>query len=261
MYQSIVLAAAVLGSHIVFHNRGFRQKDVRFFMELFANWLDSKDSEVNLRIHNTQIMRYLEQLNKEGFVQKRTSGGTKHFYQLTRAGVMEMARQVVEMDSDPLRAMPSFFFVYQFVINYKHWISESLLNNSQSWSRSLVLELEEIFDEKQILESAIRSVEFELKRLDLRISDSEKTSVLYQKMKNSGAKEKEIFKLIDDEYPYELHHQRRLSEVLNEMAPSLASWELGDANKTRIQFMWKPRQKWLQDLLRLLKEMRRQDAA
>ena len=52
--------AATLGAESNFRHRGFRQKDFRFLLELFANWMECSLPGGGLGLHNAQVARYLE---------------------------------------------------------------------------------------------------------------------------------------------------------------------------------------------------------
>jgi len=51
LVTAAVIAAEATGGHEV-----FRQRDVRFFIELFSNWLEPTTGEHALALHNTQVL-------------------------------------------------------------------------------------------------------------------------------------------------------------------------------------------------------------
>src|SRR5260221_5181461 len=55
-----LVAAAVIAAQATLETSGFRQRDVRFFLDLFSNWLQSTTGSWTLSVHNTQIQRTLE---------------------------------------------------------------------------------------------------------------------------------------------------------------------------------------------------------
>jgi hypothetical protein len=62
--------AAILAAQFQFQKKGFRQKDVRFLIELFTNWMESTLGEVTLPLQNVQISRYLTHLCKNDIAKK-----------------------------------------------------------------------------------------------------------------------------------------------------------------------------------------------
>jgi hypothetical protein len=258
MNTNLVFFAATLGAHAIHFETGFRQKDVRFLVELFLNWMNSKSTVESQALHNTQIMRHLERAAHEGLVKKQIKKGKQPWYRLNRGGLIEMARALTKKEIDPFNSMGDFYFSYQFIVNYKLRIRELIQDETMVLPRAIILELEQIFDESHYLSETIRSLELELKTLKIRINDSEKTTSLYREMKKHGKDQKEIFSAIDKNYPYELHNQKRLSELLAEFPIAMAEWELGQANTNRIEMMWKPRAQILEYHLKLLKSMRQE---
>ena len=84
--------AAVLAAQFQFQKAGFRQKDVRFLIELFSNWMEASLGDVTLPVQNVQIARYLEQLTASG-VAKKLRGKNPPRYELSRPGMGKLIRK------------------------------------------------------------------------------------------------------------------------------------------------------------------------
>ena len=93
-WSVIASDAAAIAAHARFSSRGFRQKDLRFLLELFWNWVESAMVGPSIAIQNVQIARYLDTLAQEGFA-KRLAGGKSPRYRLTRVGLLECLGQIV----------------------------------------------------------------------------------------------------------------------------------------------------------------------
>ena len=71
----IFTASATLAAHASFIEEGFRLRDLRFFTELFLNWVEDVET-VTHSLQNTQLARYISQLIKQGFAKKVTKKKT-----------------------------------------------------------------------------------------------------------------------------------------------------------------------------------------
>src|SRR5262245_51590688 len=121
----VLFHAAAIAAHARFNKEGFRQKDFRFLIELFSNWLEATLEGSSLEVENTQIARYLTGLVEEGWAKQ--TGGTRPRYRLTRDGLVEQLSRLV--DRQYWWPIEDFFFVYYFLDSYRHRI-EGLINGA-----------------------------------------------------------------------------------------------------------------------------------
>ena len=107
-----LVAAAVIAAHANSRAQGFRQREVRFLIELFSNWVSASLEGEVLELKNTQILRYLEGLSSEAFA-RRSVRQRFPVYRLTRLGLIELLSRLV----NPPAAIPpaQFFFVFYFL--------------------------------------------------------------------------------------------------------------------------------------------------
>jgi len=73
----VFIGTAVLAAHASKFKKGFRQGDVCWVIELFADWLEFVEEHAELKIQNTQVARYLDTLVKEGFARRLSSGARR----------------------------------------------------------------------------------------------------------------------------------------------------------------------------------------
>ncbi|MCB0340460.1 MAG: hypothetical protein KDD53_12690, partial [Bdellovibrionales bacterium] len=85
----VFICSALLAAHSSGEENGFRQRDIKFYMGLFSNWLETSLPGDMLEVQQTQILRYLENLVSEGFARK-LSRGQLPVYRLTRTGLVEI---------------------------------------------------------------------------------------------------------------------------------------------------------------------------
>lgn len=242
--------ASVLAAHSSCMLDGFRQREVRFYMDLFSNWVFVKINSEPFPLHNTQIMRSLENMVRLGLVKKLGRKNPPR-YKLTRAGLINTVNDVVSL---PLHdSYSEFFFVYQFIVNYKSRIIDLLKQDSRHFSKSNAIDIEYIMDEKKYLQKQIDLVNHEILHVKERVSESEKATALFLKMKFNGVDSAKIFKTIETKYPYELNSRKRLSQLLPEIPESLREWELTGANQNRVNLFWKPKLQHLESFAHLLK--------
>jgi hypothetical protein len=106
-----LLAAAVIAAQATLENTGFRQRDVRFFLELFSNWLQSTTGNWTLLLHNTQVQRTLDVHVAAGWAAR--IGRKPPRYRLTPEGFVELLRRMVHRKS--LGRLDEFFLVLHIV--------------------------------------------------------------------------------------------------------------------------------------------------
>jgi len=228
---------------------GFRQREVRFYMDLFSNWVFVKINSEPFPLHNTQVMRSLQNMVRLGLAKKMGRKNPPR-YKLTRAGLIQTLNDLVAL---PLNdSYSEFFFVYQFIVNYKSRIIDLLNQDSKHFTKSNSIDVEFLMDERKYLHRQLELINHEIRHLKERIIDSEKSIALYLEMKASKTDSKKIFKTIETRYPYELNNQKRLSQLLQEIPEPLRERELTEANQNRVNLFWKPKLQHLESFGHIL---------
>ncbi len=244
--------ASVLAAHSSSMLDGFRQREVRFYMDLFSNWVFVKINSEPFPLHNTQVMRSLQNMVRLGLAKKMGRKNPPR-YKLTRAGLIQTLNDLVAL---PLNdSYSEFFFVYQFIVNYKSRIIDLLNQDSKHFTKSNSLDVEFLMDEKKYLHRQLELVNHEIRHLKERIVDSEKSIALFMEMKANMIDSKKIFKMIETKYPYELNNQKRLSQLLQEIPEPLREREITEANQNRVNLFWKPKLQHLESFGHILKSL------
>ena len=234
---ALVAATATVAAHANVRAEGFRQKDVRFLMELFCNWIESFSRSEVVLIQNTQILRYLGELEREGFVRLIRSS-KQPLYRLTRTGLIELISRAVNGGG---RENPAqFFFLFYFIGSYRSKIFDLVKAEGRQFPYALELELEALLDCKTLLDREIKTAERKLRELDLRISDGQNAAQLTTESIAKKVPYEEIVKKWEKLYPYGLNSHKPLSELFSEISPDIANWELETGNIKRVENMWKP---------------------
>ena len=231
---------------------GFRQREVRFYMDLFSNWVFVKMNSEPFPLHNTQIMRSLDNMVRLGLVKKMGRQNPPR-YKLTRVGLVRIANELVSLPLDDSYA--DFLFVFQFIVNYKRKIFEYSKSDASQFSNASFAEVERLLNEKKFLMRQMDLVDYEKNQLRRQIKDSENCIKLFFEMKKKGLRLPEIVKVIEQKYPFELSSKKRLSKLFKEIPESSHEMELTIANQSRIHLFWKPRLIHLESFSQILRSL------
>lgn len=239
-------AAATLGAHSNFLSQGgFRQKDVRFLLMLFLNWMEPSTKGADQKVHNTQLSRYLEDLKSAGFASKRAASGRRPVYQLTRTGLVELIGQLTEVPVPP--PFDQFFFVYYFVRNYGARLTEMVAQKESRLPRSFQLELAALLDHHELLEQQIKAVRLDIQKLEARVKETKGAYELARKNQDRGADE--MIRLVALHYPYDLNSTKPMGELMGEIPAPLRGYEMIEGNHARLKYLWEPQLEYLKGYL------------
>lgn len=250
--QEVFVAAAVLAAHASFPDQGFRQRDVRFLVELFLNWFEGYLESSAQSYSHTQILRYLNALVNSGAVKMRKTK-TQPTYQLTRLGLIQLINIVAEARAGS--SPGQFLFVYYFVSTYKPILIDLVKAQGKLFPIAVRLELEALLNKEELLKTELQRVEKELKKLEARENYAHNSITLMAKLQRQNAGQKEIFQELEKEYPYELNNQKPLSELLSNIPAEIAKWELDLGYLNRAKYIWTPSLRILKAYFSVLKEL------
>ncbi|MDC0357580.1 hypothetical protein OAO01_02100 [Oligoflexia bacterium] len=236
------IAASVLAAHSTTLKKGFRQYDVRGFIEIFTNWIDFGEDYSSLPVQNTQIARYLETLVNEGLARKITSPTARPLYRVTRTGLIELVARVVSKPH--YSKYQHFYFVYYFIGNYHPRITYIVKSEGQRFPYSLQLELEALLDSEALLNRQLTYAKNELKKIERRTKQLKRTSQVVTQLAKRGVEFSEILEHSDQLQPFGLTTHRRVSELLFGTEKQ-ALWEMTIGDTQRIKQMWNPARRML----------------
>jgi hypothetical protein len=240
--HQVLFDAAAIGAHARFGTRGFRQKDLRFLIELFSNWVEATLEGPTLAIENTQIARYLESLVREGFA-KRISGSTQPLYQLTRTGLMEhLAHLAHRRHWWPIE---EFWFVYYFLESYRDRIESLIAQAGALYTGPMKLEIHQWLDLRGFVERQVQLLDREIAKLELRVADSRKTTELVKRRTAEGKALEDILAEIHEKVPYQLNNQKPMRELFKETPEENWLWEMEVGSEQRMTRIFIPLKEWL----------------
>lgn len=250
----IFVAAAAIAAHANWGARGFRQRDLRFLIELFTNWVEGSLAGGEIALNNTQVLRYLESLAAEGYA-KVLSRQKQPRYRLTRLGLLEL---LTRLSNRPRGGRPEhFFFLFYFLSCYAPRITELIKAEGKHFPSAMRIEIEALLDYGRLLEEEVRKTQLELRKLEERISDSTQSSRLATKLFAQGAAMEEVVAELEKKYPYELNSQKPLSELFADIPPDIGRWELELGNTRRVTHLWLPTKQLLRSYLDALRTLER----
>jgi hypothetical protein len=248
----LFVAAAVIAAHASAPREGFRQRDVRFLIELVTNWVELTLHGPVLEINNTQVQRYLDDLVSEGFA-RRLSRGKHPRYRLARTGLIELLGRIIPQTL--CSQLQHFFFLFYFIRNYRPRIEKLIEEEGKQFPLALKLEVEALLDEKALVQQQLHFAQLELKKLDVRISDGFKLGALAAKLYSQNISTPDVAKEVEKLYPYELNSQKPLSELISALPEDLAKWELEIGALQRAEHIWEPSRALLRAYVQILQKL------
>lgn len=253
--DEVFVASAVVAAHAHAQGNGFRQRDAKFLIELFSNWVEHSLRFRSLMLQNTQVSRYLDELVAEGFA-RRVIKQKSPLYHLTRVGLIDLISRMVSVDY--FLRPERFLFTLYFVRNYKPRIIDLMKSEGSRFPFALELEVSELLDETKLLERQIQIAENEVEKLNKRIYSALDTAKLAGEMYARGASDAETVNKIDERHPYELSSQKPLAELFENILPQLRRWELESGSLKRAEEIWIPSRDMLLNYLNLLRKFQGQ---
>ena len=230
-----LITAAVIAAQATAPD-GFRQRDVRFFLELFSNWLEPTTGEHTLLVHNTQVQRHLNALAKARIAGR--IGRTPPRFRLTPDGLVQLVRRLAAR-SDLMR-LDEFLLVFHFLEAYGPLLRAMALRGGSHASRSLALDLDQLVDPVRLVKAERERVARELARLAVRCDESRKTSALARAALARGKPIEAVIREVEERHPYELNSQKPLTELLRALPEAWRRDELAEHAQRRADRFWEP---------------------
>ena len=223
MNYPLFFPMGALAAHTAAGSAGFRQKEVRFFSELFSNWIQLGGIGAVHLLHNTQVSRFMEHLVSDSQA-RRTSKGAHGTYRLTRAGLFSLVTNIVTPSYLSERAQCSL--VWYFLKSYAPQIREGMAAAGEEFSRAHKLEMETVLNADSFLKRQIQFLDYEIVRLKERVEGAHDMSKTVAKLRDNGASQQECIEAISKQYPYELNSQLSFRELLLKLPEAVITWEL-----------------------------------
>jgi hypothetical protein len=243
------VSAATLAAHATFLAGGFRQRDVRFYADLFSNWTEFSFPESTLEIKNAQIARYLQDLIDEGFA-RRVGVRSPPRYRLTRGGLLYALTRVANRSY--LHAPDHFFFLYFFLKGYGERIELLVRQEGKEYPPAIRVEVEAMLDTTALLNRERHGVRQALRRVEEREGHARSSSELARVGLAGGRTLEDVVDELQRKHPYDLNSVKPLSELIRQIPNDQRGWELVSGNVRRADLIFGPTRRRLEEYLREL---------
>ena len=249
---ALFINSALLAVHNNHPGVGFRQKDVKFYLELLTNWMETVFKGCGLEVQNTQIQRLLDSMTSEGLLKKEAK---KKFplYSFTPIGLLEVITRLVSDDS--LLDLQNFFFLYHVVSLYSNKMEDILLEQRSYLPKSYQLEIKHLLNPETLIERQKKRISIEIEKLSERIDEAYKMSELANTYIKKNLQLSEIIKKVESQYPYQLNNQKKMTELFKGLPPDVQLLEISKGPKQRAQLLWGPLLKNYQSYLSILNSL------
>jgi hypothetical protein len=235
------IIAGILAAQSSFRERGFRQKDVKYFIELFSNWIEALLPGPSIELKNTQVQRLIEEHVSEGVLQKISEEEKRPRYLLTRMGLHELVSKFVSVDIRPIAGgLGTFLFIYQFIKVYSFKIEELFGVGGQDISPSFRIELKHLLQANILLERQKEHVKKEIEKLEWRIEEAVNASAYSKKLFKEKSSISEVVEKIQLKFPYDLNYQKTMVDLYKDIPNDMKRFELEEAPIIRAESIWKP---------------------
>ena len=151
-------------------------------LELFTNWMDVFLKPDLPQWHNTQVMRYVHQLESQGQATAKGKGRLKT-WKLTRRGLLELIEQLVEIQG--FAEVRHVLLVYYFLVSYKERMVHLIEREGSGFSKTVQLELEHLLDGSRFIQQQIHALETEIERMKVRVKETREATQLAKKKKSA----------------------------------------------------------------------------
>lgn len=215
---------------------GFRQRDVRFFLDLFSNWLQATTGTWTLGVHNAQVARNVELHVDAGWA--RRIGRTPPRYQLTPAGLVDLLQRLVHRKN--LARLDEFFLVFHVLDAYGERLRALVEQSGVLASRGLAVDVDELLDTGRLVARERARVARERERLARRALESRQSSLLARELAAGGHPLSAVIERVGREFPYELNSQKPLAELLAALPAPWRRIELEESAERRALGLWQP---------------------
>jgi len=249
--EPILCASIIAAQAVVLGDDGFRQRDVRFFIELFSNWLESTTGNWALTVHNVQVQRHLDLLSRVGWAKRL--GRKPPRYRLTPEGLVELIGRLGRRDD--LRRLDEFFLVFHFFGAYGDRLKMLVDRSGPLASRALARDLAELIDPAALIRRERATVRRAIARLSARSEESIKMSELSRRLLSSGKTLDETIATLERDHAYELNSQKPLTELLGGLPEPWRRVEVEQAAFHRATKLWGATRELLVEYDRVLERL------
>lgn len=236
--HAIHVNAALIATHANSDKNGFRQRDVRFYIELLSNWSEANFKTSGLEIKNTQIQRLLDSMTKQGYLKSNRRNKSFVTYQFTSIGLLEIISRLIDLEQ--VTEIQDFYFLFHCVSLYSNKMEDFLIGDRKNLPKSYQLEIKHLLNARTLIERQRERVQHEIKKLNDRIQEAYKMSEYAKELFKTKKTIAEVVLEVESKFPYQLNNQKRMSELFKSLSPDIQLLEISDGPAFRARTLWEP---------------------
>lgn len=239
---------ACLATHLRNPKEGFRQKDLKFLIELMETWRYSKWERYEFpQLHNTQVLRIIRELAERGWLKKTAKKGLS-FSKLSRGGLIGASQELRQKSHRSNHG--DFLFIHYLFKLYGQRLRQAIELEGEKLTPLALSDIERVFDTSSLLKERASRLQSQMEYWQLRMKEAQEVSqIVDSELKGSRAFESLLLEM-DQRYPYELKAKKPLASFLKEVPEELSRFELTQGHQARSRFLWSQYQKDLESQIR-----------
>ena len=247
-----LVLAALAATDLLAGSKGFRTRDVQFYVDLFANWLEFGKQKVGFSIQVVQLQRYLMAAAKRREVEilKRSSVTV---YRFTDSGFLKLLETLVGFDR-LLKADELVFLTY-LLQEYHEPLSHRLIPEGRYHSKTRKAEILHLIDPERAITRQAELVNSIRRDLANRIEESEELTRFVVSELGKGHTCHEVIKALDRRFTYQLAGQKSFTELFAAVPESMLEDEISKGFSRRNRMLFDKLLKYYDDVARTLQAL------
>ncbi len=227
--------AALAATDLLAGAKGFRARDVQFYVDLFANWLEFGRQKVGFSVQIVQLQRYLLAAanRREVSLLKKKSATA---YRFTDAGFIKLIETLVGFDR-LLKADELVFLTY-LLQEYHEPLSRRLVPDGRFHSKARKEEILNLIDPDRAVSRQIALVESIRRDLATRIEESEEITQFVLVELGKGHSCVQVIAAMDQRFTYQLSGQKSFRELFAAVPESMLEDEISKGFSRRNQMLF-----------------------
>jgi|GEM_PF-2701016 len=252
-----LVLAALAASDLLAGSGGFRARDVRFYVDLFANWLEFGKQKVGFSVQIVQLQRYLAAAVKRREV-TLLKVLAKPAYRFTDTGFLKLIETLVGFER-LLKADELVFLTY-LLQEYHELLSLRLIPEGRFHNKTRKQEILNLIDPDRAVSRQIELVHSIRRDLAVRIEESDEITHFVAAELGKGVPCAKVIAAMDKRFTYQLAGQKSFKELFAAVPESMLEDELSKGFSRRNQRLFAKLLKYYDGVERTLGALQSQRA-